>query len=70
MYGVRICCFNTSSGEGVDRNGRTWRWDFSPQFGPVFIDKHGRPLKAQPVSENHVVWPVFNAWYAKLKQDA
>lgn len=61
MYGVRICSFHEADGEGVDINGRKWRWEFSSQFGPLFVDPRGNPLKVQP-GEKSPAWPVFNRW--------
>lgn len=66
-HGARLCSFHTASGEGRDINGRLWRWDFSKIFGPVFVDKYGNPLKAQPIKETHPAWGPFNTWYAKRK---
>lgn len=64
-YGVRLCYFGEAIGEGVDINGRMWRWEFSKQFGPVFVDKtHGDPLYVQP-AENSPAWPVFELWLAE-----
>lgn len=62
MYGVRICSFHEADGEGVDINGRVWRWEFSRQFGPLFTDGNGKPLENQP-GERSPAWPVFNRWY-------
>jgi hypothetical protein len=66
-YGVRICSFHDASGEGVDINGRMWRWDFSRQFGPLWIDHRGNPLKVQP-AETSPAWSVFNRWYEEWKK--
>lgn len=64
-YGVRICYFCEAIGEGVDINGRVWRWEFGRQFGPVFIDKrNGDPLDVQP-AEKSPAWPVFEHWLAE-----
>lgn len=66
-YGWRVCCFVEAEGEGMDINGRTWRWEFSRQFGPVFIDKrNGDPLDVQP-AEKSPAWPVFERWLAERK---
>jgi hypothetical protein len=61
-YGWRVCSFHDAEGEGVDINGRTWRWEFSRQFGPTFLDKDGDPLRVQP-AEKSPAWRVFNRWY-------
>jgi hypothetical protein len=52
-------------GEG-EHNGKSWRWEFSKYFGPLFLKKDGEPLKKQPISENHPAWIVFNKWENKL----
>lgn len=62
---LHICCFTTHQGEGVDRNGKRWRWDFSEMFGPTFLDHRGEPLTRQPMSERHPAWAPFNAWLAQ-----
>lgn len=59
-----ICCLPTDFGEGVDRNGRLWRWEFSEMFGPLFVDKKGDPLRVQPISEKHAAWQPFEHWLA------
>lgn len=63
-YGVRICNLSPHSGEGVDRNGKLWRWDFGEYMGPTFLGKNGDPLKNQPMSEKHPAWEPFNRWLA------
>lgn len=57
-----ICCLPTDMGEGFDRNGRLWRWEFSEMFGPLFVDKRGGPLKVQPMDERHPAWVPFEEW--------
>jgi hypothetical protein len=66
-YGVPICSFHDADGRGTDINGRTWRWEFSRQFGPLFVNPQGKPLKAQP-AENSPAWGAFNKWYANWQQ--
>lgn len=68
MYGVRICSFHDADGDGVDYNGRTWRWEFSRLFGPLFVDQRGSPLRVQP-GERSPAWKVFERWYEKWRAD-
>ena len=49
-------------GEGKDSNEKNWRWEFSPQFGPLFLRKDKEPLKNQPIKENHPSWKPFYKW--------
>ncbi|MCK4815860.1 hypothetical protein KA005_08820, partial [bacterium] len=57
-------------GEGKDRNGKVWRWEFKPSAhsGPLFTRKNGEPLKNQPIASWHRAWEPFEAWHTKLKQ--
>lgn len=60
----RDCSHAVYRGEGQDDRGRTWRWYFSPQWGPTFVRKDGQPLKRSPkTNPNHPAWTVFAAWY-------
>ena len=43
-------------------NGKEWRWEFNPMFGPLFLRKNDVPLKNQPL-KNHPVWKVFDEWH-------
>ena len=68
-YGCDYCaeCSHAAfDGEGMDCNGRTWRWSFNPMFGPVFLCKDGEPMARQP-GEFHPVWDAFNDWHEKWK---
>ena len=49
-------------GEGTDVNGKVWRWEFNPMFGPTFLNIKKKPLKRQPISENHPAWKPFEKW--------
>lgn len=42
----------------VTVNGKEWRFEFNPQFGPTFIGKRGEPLAKQPGGRNKV-WEHF-----------
>jgi len=65
------CCQKCShaifSGEGKDRNGKIWRWEFSPQFGPLFVGKRGNSLKNQPIMPWHRAWEPFETWLKKRR---
>ena len=49
-------------GEGTDKNGKLWRWEFSPRFGPLFLRKDGEPLSRQPIRADHRAWVPFDSW--------
>jgi len=58
------CSHAAYYGEGRDAGGRTWRWHFSPLFGPTFVRKDGKPLKRSPAYRpHHPAWAVFEPWY-------
>jgi hypothetical protein len=40
--------------------GRTWRFDFDRQFGPLWIGANGRELKGQ--NPPKAVWRAFEEW--------
>ena len=43
-------------------NHRTNRFEFNPQFGPIFMSSKWEPLKRQPTDKNPV-WDAFEKWY-------
>lgn len=57
------CCGRRETGEGRDRNGKLWRWEFSPYFGPLFLRADGEPLARQPIAETHPAWEPFMRWH-------
>ena len=58
------CSHAAYYGEGRDAGGRTWRWHFSPLFGPTFVRKDGKPLKRSPAYRPHrPAGAVFEPWY-------
>ena len=63
------CSHASYFGEGLDGCGRTWRWEFSPLFGPTFLRKDDYPLKRQPDRPLHPAWLVFNKWYEEHWHD-
>jgi hypothetical protein len=52
-------------GEGKDKNGKLWRWDFNKYFGPLFVKSNREALKKQPISETHPAWTPFERWYKR-----
>jgi hypothetical protein len=60
------CSHSIYFGEGKDKNGKVWKWEFNSRFGPVFLKKDGQPLKNQP-SEKNTIWPVFEKWHKNKK---
>ena len=65
-YGCDYCseCSHASHyGAGEDINGKYWRWDFNPYFGPTFLRKDGEFMMQQP-SNHSPAWNVFQKWYA------
>ena len=59
------CSHARFEGEGRDKRGKLWRWEFSPQYGPLFLRTDGEPLVHQPIREDHPAWEPFEAWHRK-----
>lgn len=51
----------------VTVKGKPVYFDFDEMFGPLVVDKHGQPLKRQPISETDPFWPPFNRWLAEYR---
>lgn len=66
-YGIRLCRFHDASGSAIVK-GRQWQWDFSYQFGPLFLDTEGEPLQKQP-GPRAAVWKVFEQWLKELQEE-
>jgi hypothetical protein len=64
-----ICIFpppgSLKFGEGPDRFGKVWRWEFHEYLGPGFLRKNGELLKNQP-SENSPAWDPFYDWFYNM----
>jgi hypothetical protein len=45
-------------------NGKTNRFEFNPQHGPIFMNCNWEELKRQP-SDKNPVWDAFELWYDK-----
>lgn len=58
----RKCSHAVYTGQGKDRTGHLWRWEFSPQFGPLFVGVRGEALERQPIRPNHRAWEPFEKW--------
>ena len=58
----RECSHAIFFGSGKDVNGKMWKWEFAPYFGPLFLRKNGVPLKNQPGHEDHPAWEPFERW--------
>jgi len=71
--GIKVICIfpppgSLKFGEGVDGNGKTWRWEFHPWMGPTFTRKDGKFLRNQP-GESSPAWAVFEAWLKEQGRD-
>ena len=60
-----IDAWHAASGSTCHK-GRTWRWDYSMQFGPLFVAKDGRTLKNQNPPAG--VWKNFYAWLRRWEK--
>jgi hypothetical protein len=47
---------------------RTFYWDFSDMFGPLFTTAEGEPLKNQPGPRSRA-WKTFEEWHKELKEE-
>ena len=60
------CLHAFYKGEGTDKDGNLWRWEYRPQFGAVFVIKAGKHSKFQP-PEGDPAWELFEKWKKKNK---
>jgi hypothetical protein len=58
------CSFHTASGSG-GYGGRTYYWDFSDMFGPLFTDSEGVEIDPQPGVRSHA-FKAFEIWHKEL----
>jgi len=65
--GLIACSFTDCAGSGVYR-GKTYYWEFSERFGPLFTNKDGRELDPQPGIRSHA-WSAFEVWLKELYGD-
>lgn len=49
-------------------NGRSHRFEFSPQYGPTFLTVMGTPRQVQP-GEKNPVWGEFEKWMKEKFHD-
>lgn len=61
---VFVDSWHTASGTG-GYGGKTFYWDFSDMFGPLFTDAEGRELKRQPGPRSYA-WKAFEIWHKEL----
>ena len=62
---VAICTsFHTASGSG-GYGGKTYYWDFSDRFGPLFTNEQGEEITPQPGPRSHA-FKAFSVWHAEL----
>lgn len=47
---------------------RTFYWDFSAMFGPLFTTAEGEPLKNQPGTRSRA-WKAFEDWHKELNEE-
>lgn len=60
------CSHSRSFGFGLDANGRFWRWESNPYFGPLFLAADwDTPIRRQP-GEKSLAWGVFQWWMDKI----
>jgi len=55
-------------GEGEDKKGKIWKWEFRSYGGPLFLRKDGEPLVNQPTEDDHPAWEPFEKWFKKHNQ--
>ncbi len=70
-YGCQHClqCSHAHYlGQGRDRNGKLWRWEFNPRFGPLFLRIDGEPIERQPIHETHPAWEPFMRWQKRFEK--
>jgi len=65
--GFIACSFTDCKGSGVIGK-RTYYWDFSDRFGPLFTRADGRELDPQPGIRSNA-WKAFEAWHKELRDD-
>lgn len=64
---IHVDSFHDASGSGVV-DGKTYHWDFSERFGPLFTDAGGKELKVQPGPRTKA-FRAFQRWHDELKQE-
>lgn len=58
----------TTAGGAAKVGARTFYWDFSEMFGPLFTTAEGEPLKNQPGIRSGA-WKAFEAWHHEIKEE-
>lgn len=67
MGELHVCSFHDCSGSAMVGH-RVVHWDFSYQFGPLFVSGEGVPWKNQPKS-NSREWRAFETWFTELQAE-
>ncbi len=62
MY-IHICNFTDYPDIRHEFEGQICYFDFSTQFGPLFLRGDGEPKKVQPINPNCWSWRAFGDWY-------
>jgi len=64
------CSHAIFKGEGKDRTGKPWRWQYGPlNRGAEFLGAKGQVLRNQP-GEDSPAWGVFGKWYKEFRLKA
>jgi hypothetical protein len=61
------CSFHTASGSG-GYGGKTYYWDFSEMFGPLFTDAEGNEIEPQPGVRSHA-FKAFSLWLEEMQRE-
>lgn len=68
MMEIHICSFVDEFVE-YEYKGRTYRWEFSSMFGPLFVNQDWEPRKHQPVGPRGKHWEAFCDWWDKATNE-
>ena len=61
------CSHAIYKGRGVV-DGRVYRWEHSPRFGPLFTKAGGKGEPDWVPNGRHGVWKVFQEWLNKIER--
>ena len=62
MTADRVCSFTEAPTYTIEVGGRSWRFEWSDHFGPLFINKCGSPMRTQP---NPIAVLAALSWWAQ-----
>ena len=63
---IHVCDFTTVANAQEEHNGKTYYFDFSEMYGPLFLNKKGEVLDKQPGPRSNA-FKAFNQWYDGYK---